>query len=838
MAAKKKSKKAKKPLLRRSQPSLIINSNEDIDRILGLPPEPIKELKEKRLPKTRKSFLLIKEKPFDIVQKELETKKSQLLDEIKRQGEDEQKWVKARDQMKRELEALLEKKKQVLNEVGEYREYNSELLKNIKNTTRRLKKEKAGLQRKEGENRKLQQIVEMDKLRMEEKRRFFREKEKEFLQKEKTVIENENKFRRKEDEFEKKDILIKSELAKIKENKARLLEIDKLQKDIKAREKRLEKETQLLNQKEEQTLAVITALEEEKDSFKKRKQEFIEKDKLFIEREQMFVAKNKEIIDKIRKIEKTEIKLEKDIAELETKKERLREDISNVKLKEAMLRAEAKENKKELISFDKEWMAKDRQLDIRSQEIRQNLPLLKSYLTKIENIRKKNLVVLRNIGQKEEDLKKYTPTIRRLDEKYSNLKSLEQSLIKERKNLVMIRNDIEESRRLLEDEEKSIITRVNQLEKDESMLRKRETGVVRKVEELEDNNRIIKVEEAKLIVKLKDLGKREKDIGESERNLKKAKKIVELDFDRKANQLTALRKEWVSIIDKLNSIKSDLESEKIAAEDISAIKEDIAILTDKELEITRTVKQMEILKAKLEKSEERVGKKEQKLRIHEQSVKAREKDINRKLNLNMKLSDKRDETKSIIKKLPRLKGDLTKLNRQYKKEAAKLEKVTTESVAKREMLKDFEAQLKKKDQGLKDLEESLNKREQLLVNMEYNILKEEDKVEDIEFRSYMERELKETPMSEIFGEEEPRIMLEEEDKVLPAELIPKCSDNISMLIKQARSLIKKSEIAQAEDLCNEIERITKEKKLPKEKAKKMDYDLMELKTEIKLAKLV
>ena len=828
-----KRKKTKTKTLSKPKIPAIINSEEDIDLILGLPTE---SLEEKKFQKPKKRKVLIGERPIDIVEKELEVKKSQILAEIKRQSSDEQMWIKVRDQMKKELKTLLEKKKKAVEEIKQYKSNNVASSKEIKKTNKDIEKKKS-------RNVALLSNLEKEEAEAEAKRTKLAEKEKAWNEKElnlndriKLTNNKEKSLIAKEKEMINRENLINSKIIKLEEKKGHLAELMNLRKNVEKREKALEKEIADLKKQESESLITIDGINQEKAKLEKMNQDFLAKEKAFIEQEQMFVRKNKELADKTRDIEKKEKQLEVGISALEDKKQMLSEKIGQIAVKAAMLRAEAKEKRKKIISIDKAWIKRSKELDTNKFEIKKSTALLNNNIIKIKAAIKQNSGILDNLRQKENDLKRYGPKIKLLTEKYDKLRVTEENLQSERQNLVKIRDDVIESRKLLQDEEQSIVSRVNLLEKDEALLRKRETEVVNKVEKLEENSNILKQEEKKIISKLKEVSEREKAIRESQKNLAKVKRILEIDLTNQGRKLVKLRKEWVSSEDTVKKMESTIGTEKMIVEDIFEIKDDISNLRNKELEVIKLVRQMEKDQSRLEKAETRITQKENSLKAHEDSVKAQQKENKRIMGLNIKLSDKIDSAKGIIKKLPQLKRDILRTQRTYEKEAAKLDKVITESLAKREMLKDFEVRLNEKEKQFKQNDESLKRREQLLVNMEYNVLKEEDEIEDLKFKTYMGSEL-DGVSAQAGADVKEGISLIMEKEPLPEDMIPKGPESIDLMIQRAQSLVKTLAIEDAERLCDEIEKISKEEQFSTEAMKKIEYSLMEIKTDIKLAKL-
>jgi hypothetical protein len=431
---------------------------------------------------------------------------------------------------------------------------------------------------------------------------------------------------------------------------------------------------------------------------------------------------------------------------------------------------------------------------------------------------------------------------REVDEKNAMFEQLKAEVMLEKDNLIRLHDDMSKSRQMLADEEKSLLARVGTLEKDEAKLKAREDEVIAKISELEGNMGILKDEEGKVVAKLKELTVREKNVKDAELRIKHSRKILERDYIKKYDDMKKIGKEWESRMDIMNRIRSDIDAERIILDEVAEMSGDVKNLRQKEDEVVRLVKHMESSHRVLEKSRTRAEKAIERMRAKEakfnevrKGIKAQERELNRKLRLNMKLEEKKQETKSIIKDLPRLKRDIAKVQKQYEKEAARLEKVTVESVAKREMLKDFESRLNEKEEQLKVIEETLANREQVLVNMEYDMIKEEDQLEDIEFKNYIEKELAGNKVdADIFEG-----LIEGHEASAPKSgTVPRAAENITMLIEQARQHLDAKEMDKAHRLCNEIERIIKQQDIPKEDAKRIDYDMMELKTDLKLARLV
>ena len=87
------------------------------------------------------------------------------------------------------------------------------------------------------------------------------------------------------------------------------------------------------------------------------------------------------------------------------------------------------------------------------------------------------------------------------------------------------------------------------------------------------------------------------------------------------------------------------------------------------------------------------------------------------------------------------------------------------------------------------------------------------------------------------GIKEPVSIMMEERPVLSEDIIPKGPESVDVMIARAQGLVKASAIEDAQRLCDEIEKISKEEQFSSEDLKKIEYSLMEIKTDIKLAKL-
>jgi len=328
-----------------------------------------------------------------------------------------------------------------------------------------------------------------------------------------------------------------------------------------------------------------------------------------------------------------------------------------------------------------------------------------------------------------------------------------------------------------------------------------------KLKEITDNKKLLVKEEKKITARLKDLKKKGDNFKQNMFDMIESKKRIEDSLRKRYDLLLKLEDEW-NLKDK--ALKDDellLEELKTSLTKLSkGLKIDINTLDEKEKKIIKEAEKIEKDKKLISRKEKEITEKINKLESLEKSIGGREGKLYRK---EIELSGKEQK----IKRVQELKQDLLKLEARHrelsnkvKQEEKKLDKITKESVAKWELLKDRELVIGKKEKEVKEEEAELKIKEEALEELEKHkleLISKEAKPVEVVFEGF-----EKSKHPEIYA-----------------------------LIAEARKLIRTKQLDEAKKFIRKIQsNYNKIKKTDEEKLK-ISYDLLELKTDVKLAAL-
>ena len=241
------------------------------------------------------------------------------------------------------------------------------------------------------------------------------------------------------------------------------------------------------------------------------------------------------------------------------------------------------------------------------------------------------------------------------------------------------------------------------------------------------------------------------------------------------------------LIDKVFYSKDDLKK---------LIEDDLSMLQEKEDEIKSTIKHLEQDHKLLDKKENEIVKKIKTLEKLERDVKKRETEIN-----NIQSTFKKRET-TVSQKEKKVEKYIKTLESEQKKLHTKITKLNR--------LKELKTELPKMEKKYTQLKDLVEKTEQKIEKMGIR-----RRYEDI-----MEKQI-EKPYTYI--EREP-VKLEKPSNVEPQDLI-----------RKARSLLESGNINEANQLIGQLDELSQN--LSASKKRELMYDMMELRTNIKLASL-
>ena len=323
---------------------------------------------------------------------------------------------------------------------------------------------------------------------------------------------------------------------------------------------------------------------------------------------------------------------------------------------------------------------------------------------------------------------------------------------------------------------------------------------------------------------------KEKQVEAAINDLQQRKLQLEEEFTFKKQEFDDLHARWDEYAPQLEDAKKLL---KQTTNKMTRLAEtDLALMKEKEEELIDTVSLLEQERKRVEKKTATMLKALQKLDAKSIDVKTREentKALDRDLKIKekelqkglatlakdqervTKLQERLSLAKELKMNIPQMEKRHDLLKKELDKAEAKLMAVAPEALAKRELLKDLEGQVKSRGQELKTREILLTNRESILERKEKRFEEHEDEALMDYMHETVEKEIGKLPTKTRYPE-------------------------IQELLDQARSALNRNDTNIAVRLAAEIDLLLDKLKGVEEK-QKFTYDLLELKTDIKLASL-
>jgi len=566
------------------------------------------------------------------------------------------------------------------------------------------------------------------------------------------------------------------------------------------------------------------------------------------ERKQQLEQKLREIGEKQEHIKKEqEVKerlsfLSKEVDNLHAQKEQHQHEVNNLlKLKDTILK-EIEENKEKLKSFKNKGVetqlisafertgADENLLSRKEQEILQkierNQKLLdnkeQEVITKLEDKRRMLLEKENSIHEQIKLLsnEKYEWDKRRgkLEKEIENLTIRKNNLereIQERtapidtkeQELVIKEKRIREDELELNKKEDEIISRVDELKRVEINIKDKEDEIEKDVKRLDENKDVLLTEEKKVLDRLKILKERESKIQENFELIKQSKKVLEQAFWKKFNSFMILKNEWDKKEQLLKDVLAYIEGQKKGVPQwMKEIDHNVKLINQKEDEITITVQQIEEDKQLLDGKEKEIIDRIEQLKQKEHMLSTKEDDLKKREIVV-------ENAKSLVGNLPKFTEQLNQLKVQIAEEQEKLKKTTDEAVAKWTFVKDKEREVQEQ---LKHLEQG----QKIIKEEEERLAKEKEGFETQEFDTYLKTRLEE-PEMEIFK----------------TKNLPKEHYDVYALIDHGKQLIRTGSLFEAEKIISRVKEYYEKLKETDKHKKRLNYELLEMITDIKLASL-
>ena len=367
----------------------------------------------------------------------------------------------------------------------------------------------------------------------------------------------------------------------------------------------------------------------------------------------------------------------------------------------------------------------------------------------------------------------------------------------------------------LEQKDKRLVAKDSGLAEIQALLQQKE-------EELSKKELLFRDHYSRLTAGSKDysqaLENKEKDLQQQAQIVGQQKDLISEELPFTLDKLAKLREEWETKENLLKEKVGQLLKDKEEVEQMLAkVDSNVSLVTQKEDEIVQKIEQLERDKRLLDREEDRVIQKVQKLELAEGKIKERERNIRQ---LEQTISKEETRLREEVEKWEQLKSiapELPKLEREYNKLRSKYEKIEFESVAKREMLRKDEEGNKRKQRELEEQELIVKTKEDQLVKEEYELVQAKENMAKGMFEEYLRQQV--NPYSG-----------------MPAtNLTDKKYDYIYSLIEKARGCIAVRSLQEAQLTINQIEGAMQS--VEESERRVLVYDIMELKTDIKLATL-
>jgi len=369
---------------------------------------------------------------------------------------------------------------------------------------------------------------------------------------------------------------------------------------------------------------------------------------------------------------------------------------------------------------------------------------------------------------------------------------------------------IEEDKKELEKKEDEIMHAFEGIEQSNKELEKKEEEIANLVNEMEENKKILIKEEKKVVDNLKKLKLEKQKIDEGFILIGESNKRIDFMLKQMRIKVENLDKIWAM---KEAALNENITSLAIAKKELLPIarelKIDINKLDKKQVKLSAEIKVMNNMKAALDSKEKELIKQMKNIEMHEASVRRREIEVSRKQAIIENVSELREN-------IPKLKKEHAETKKQVEKELEKLQNIIEEAAAKKGLIKNKEIELMRKEMDI-------SRRERWIRDREYELGMEQKQVEREEVH-LMAKEPKFSKTEIDFTK-----VMEGKDHPMHPEVRP--------LIRKARELVLQGDINGAIKEIQGIEAAYDNLKENDPEKRQLNYEIMELKTDIKLAEI-
>ncbi|MFH0978775.1 MAG: hypothetical protein V1837_05740 [Candidatus Woesearchaeota archaeon] len=528
--------------------------------------------------------------------------------------------------------------------------------------------------------------------------------------------------------------------------------------------------------------------------------------------EEKFIATRKEDLEKREQVIKLrEEAYKREIADVEDSRKRLDAEIQERRIFLQNMERELGE-KQELL-----WQ-KEQTLQKKEKLLKDTGNLKDAYLkTEISALREKA-----GLPGMDETLKTKADLLKRKEEL---LKNYEQSL-KEFANSSSakadesLNEDLRKHMEMLQTGHDTIQDRQTALNRIEKDLEDKEARISKQENQLNQIRSLLEAKETELSKKegllREHFENMEHDNTEQESSKLETPRPQELTGERLPETIAKLgkiREEWEIKEGMLKEKSARVLEDKVKVERmLEKIEADVSLLDGKEEDILQKIDTLERDKKLLDKEEEQIIAKVRKLEFAEEGLKKREatvKEFERTIGKEeqriTEAAKKVDNAKEYQKEIPKLERHYNKLRKQYLK-------IEEEALAKSAMIKREHETLTQKETDLEAREIILKQKESQLISEEYELIHAKETLEKGILHDYAPTEMIGTPVN---------------DTIQYAKM--------QALVNKARDDISKGALDEAKRTVDAIENLMQS--MQEGEKRQLVYDLMELKTDIRLATL-
>ncbi len=521
--------------------------------------------------------------------------------------------------------------------------------------------------------------------------------------------------------------------------------------------------------------------------------------------------------------------LEEHDIKLKIKEPKLKESILTVpkvvkqKISERLLSKKRQELTKQepamLERIDNKIKSASLNLDVREKELaskRNELDKVKSLLEEKEQLlnqkekelSEKEAQIMSSNKELSRDIYQWNKKKTAIEEEMFQSEKRKQIILNLEKDWHLKKGGVEEDKRTLSKRESEINQNYYEITNYRKELEIKEAEINSKLKEMEESRTILLAEESKVKDKLIQLKEKNELFNENMIKLIEIKKQTELDLAKGLKEIEGAKKEWKSLSEILDeNVGYIKEIDTRIPSIIQELQDDVQLITKKEKEVFEGVAQLEKDRELLEREQDKILRKVEQLESLDSQLKEKEKELAVR---EAKVAKARELKENIAY----IEKSLVDIKKKYGEEQERLNKLIEEGTAKMTYLKNRELELTRKETEVK-------LKEQWLLDKENELKNERMLLEKEGLHKFVERQ--------------------REERVMYPEAYPEAEASknvdITILINKTRELIREGRLEEAKRQITHVQGLYSKLRNEDEDKRKINYEIIELQTDIKLAAL-